>query len=65
MGILKGFAVKVVWHDGSYGTTELKSQNSVKAYINGLDLTEVRTVTTWPVWSKLGEAVPVEVHHQR
>jgi hypothetical protein len=62
--ILKGFTVSVVYNDWSHGTVQLKSQNAAKAYINGLDLTEVHTVVTQPVWSQPGETVELEVHQQ-
>lgn len=64
MGILKGYKGKVIYKDGSYDTLEFKGQNAMKAWVNGIDLTETRTVTVWPVWSVMGEAVSVEVKHQ-
>lgn len=64
MGILKGYMGKVVYNDGSYDTLHFKSQNAIKAWVNGIDLSEARTITVWPDWSAPGESVPVEVKHQ-
>lgn len=62
MSILKGFRVAVVYTDNSSETYTFKSQNGAKAFINGLDLTEVFRVSTRPVWSEPGETVKLEVH---
>lgn len=62
--ILKGFTVSVVYNDWSHGTTRFKSQNAAKAYINGLDMTEIHTLVFQPVWSEPGESISIEVHQQ-
>lgn len=62
--IFKGVIVKVTYNDWSRGQEQFKSQNAAKAYVNGLDLTEVHRIILQPVWSAPGERVTVEVHQQ-
>ena len=65
MAILKHYSVKVVYNDNSYHTLDFETQEDVKEYIDTLDLPEVKTMTVWPEWSKVGEVVPLKVHHVR
>lgn len=62
--IFKGVDVKVMYNDWSHGQRQFNSQNAAKAYVNGLDLTEVHRIILQPVWSAPGERVTVEVHQQ-
>lgn len=64
MRILKHFSVHVVWDDMSAGVYEFKSQNAAKAWINGLDLIEVRQLRVMPIWAEPGETVQLEVKYQ-
>jgi len=65
-GILKGYGVLVTYRDGSkYSNTGFGTQADVAKFIKThVDLTETLQVSMFPVWSQLGESVPVKVHQQ-
>lgn len=64
-GILKGYGVLVSYRDGSKHSQNFDTHDALYAWLDiNVNLTETLQVSMFPVWSRLGESVPVKVHQQ-
>jgi len=63
-GILKGYGVLVSYRDGSKYSQEFKTHDQLFAWLDiNVNLTETLQVSLYPIWSKPGEVVELEVQH--
>lgn len=65
-GILKGYGLLITYRDGSkFSRDDFEKQAAALNWVKeNVDLVDTLQVSFFPVWSRLGESVPVKVHHQ-
>jgi hypothetical protein len=63
-GILKHYGVLITYRDGSKFSRDFRTETETLRWLDeNVILTETLQVSLYPVWSKPGESVALEVQH--